>query len=245
MDELTHDTVWQAARARPLSGQALAAIRSWLAMSVTDLADRLDVPAQQITDLEAAGVDVAVPGDLADLCGDYVIQLLRITTPCQLRRMRESLGLDLEEVSACTGIDPRRLERAEQGRQAVEPEMLRALRQIHKQADEDTFEVLSYLLCLAAAPAGPEVLWTYPDLPSLQQAQTHLPAATADEDPLTRLLRTPAPGYHRRIITAAAAVSGHPVRQAQREEPRPEHGTGSADEAGEAGEAGDERSRTR
>ena len=213
-DRLTDHTVLAAVQARPMTGDTITAARDYLACSAPTLAELLDVPADKILALEAAGPRGAVPDDLAREITSYVAECLDIMTPAELRSAREATGLTYDGLAAAISVGARRIQRAEDGWQMINETMRDRTLALAQRAEHDVEALTNHLRALAT-DAQPLTVWTYRNAADLTHDQAQLPPAptSGTEDAVTALLRTaPAPGYHLHIAGRAARAAGARLR---------------------------------
>lgn len=211
-DRLTDRTVLAAVQVRPMTGDTITAARNYLACSAPTLAELLDVPADTILALEAAGPRGAVPDDLAREITSYVAECLDIMTPAELRSAREATGLNYDGLSAAIAVGARRIQRAEDGWQMINEAMRDRTLALAQRADRDVEALTTHLRAQDTA-GQPLTVWTYQNAADLTRAQEQLPTESAAEDPITALLRAaPAPGYHLYVAGRAARAVGARLR---------------------------------
>ena len=213
-DRLTDRTVLAAVQARPMTGDTITAARDYLACSAPTLAELLDVPADKILALEAAGLRGVVPDDLAREITSYVADCLDIMTPAELRSAREATGLAYDGLAAAISVGARRIQRAEDGWQMINETMRDRTLALAQRAEHDVEALTNHLRALAT-DAQPLTVWTYRNAADLTHDQAQLPPAptSGTEDAVTALLRTaPAPGYHLHIAGRAARAAGARLR---------------------------------
>lgn len=216
-DRLTDRTVLAAVQARPMTGDTITAARDYLACSAPTLAELLDVPADKILALEAAGSRCAVPDDLAREITSYVAACLDIMTPAELRSAREATGLTYDGLAAAISVGARRIQRAEDGWQMINETMRDRTLALAQRAERDVEVLTTHLRSQATETTDtqPLVVWTYRNAADLTHDQAQLPPAptSGTEDPVRALLRiAPAPGYHLHIAGRAARAVGARLR---------------------------------